>query len=465
MDVRDAIPDLLPVERETEAGPSTRRLDRPKVPLTLLTGYLGAGKSTLLQYILMADHGYRIAVCMNDFGDSTDIEQKSLTLNDPTSQTQISSFLSLPNGCLCCSVKDMGIAAIEEMVASLPGGIDRVLVELTGLADPGPIARRFWENEEMGDLILDGVVCVVDCRNVTNQLKRSSEGECQKQIACADLILLNKTDLVPSPIVENVKTTIQHLNPTLKISKTVRSEVDLEEIFNLRGYSNGIRPVLDDNYDHVCGMGLCKEEGCDHEHGHEYRKGPRGEHEYEHEHEHRKGRREEDKNGNGQENERGRKEEETTHQHDHSIHKGISTISIPIPSLSLDQMKTLNIFLEDLLWTNKLSGYDSSPEVLRTKGLVVCQEGEYVLQGVTDLFELKLITSNTLVEEDSLSLEDDGGMEDAPGDGHKQGGMDGHGQGQGDGDGDGKITGKIVFIGSNLGEVKQAFIKALGINT
>ncbi|OXH00221.1 hypothetical protein C370_07348 [Cryptococcus neoformans A1-35-8] len=168
----DNIPQLL---ENTSSDP----YDRRKVPITLLTGYLGAGKSTLLNYILTGDHGYRIAVCMNDFGDTTDIESKSMTLsaNPASGSTQedpASSFLSLPNGCLCCSVKDLGIAAIEDMV----------VVELTGVADPAPIVRTFWANEEMGDLILDGVICVVDSRNVLKQLaeeKSSGEiNECQK---------------------------------------------------------------------------------------------------------------------------------------------------------------------------------------------------------------------------------------------------------------------------------------------
>lgn len=106
------------------------------------------------------------------------MEARTMTLSNPdVADAPETGFLSLPNGCLCCSFKDMGIAAIEEMVAAQPAGVDWVVVELTGVADPGkwplrtklttaPIAKSFWANEEMGDLILDGVVCVVDSRNV-----------------------------------------------------------------------------------------------------------------------------------------------------------------------------------------------------------------------------------------------------------------------------------------------------------
>ncbi|WVQ73137.1 hypothetical protein IAR50_002701 [Cryptococcus sp. DSM 104548] len=347
----DEIPQLL---ESTSADP----YDRRKVPITLLTGYLGAGKSTLLNYILTGDHGYRIAVCMNDFGDTTDIESKSMTLSSQPSasgtsqEDPSSSFLSLPNGCLCCSVKDLGIAAIEDMVANAPGGVDWVVVELTGVADPAPIVRTFWANEEMGDLILDGVICVVDSRNVLKQLAEERESgeinECQKQVACADVILLNKLDLVEQSQLQQVESTIRELNPTLRVHHTTNSRAPLGEMFNLRAFSDAagsgsaiLRELADPASEPHVHSG-----SCDHEHD----------------------------------------------QH----HSKITTALVPLPPLSTAQYARLDEFLESLLWSGSYPSRDpaaekrDAPEILRTKGYIALQDGKaYVLQGVVDLFEMK----------------------------------------------------------------------------
>ncbi|ORX33450.1 CobW/HypB/UreG, nucleotide-binding domain-domain-containing protein [Kockovaella imperatae] len=242
----DEVPELVPAADDPYA--------RPRIPLTLLTGYLGAGKSTLLEYILTADHGYRIAVCMNDFGDTTDIEAKSLTLCDPSTGEQSTSFLSLPNGCLCCSVKDLGIAAIEEMVVNQRDKVDWVMVELTGVADPGPIAKSFWENEEMGDLVLDGIVCVVDSKNFLKQLDDNRPGEineAQRQLAASDVILLNKVDLVDAAQLDKVRSRVTAINPTLRIHDTVKGNMPLDRIFNLHAYSKGKFDTVHDHPSHV----------------------------------------------------------------------------------------------------------------------------------------------------------------------------------------------------------------------
>ncbi|RSH91096.1 hypothetical protein EHS25_010272 [Saitozyma podzolica] len=383
MDSDEDVPQLEEVEDSPASSPGagpSRPLERKKVPLTLLTGYLGAGKSTLLEYVLTADHGYRIAVCMNDFGDTTDIESKSLTLRDPSTGEQTSSFLSLPNGCLCCSFKDMGIAAIEEM--AVQQGVDWVMVELTGVADPVPIARSFWENEEMGDLVLDGVVCVVDSRNVLKQLAEERPGgevnECQKQVACADVILLNKTDLVTKSVLHQVESTIRSINPTLRVFFTVRSRIPLEGMFNVRAYSSDVSDPPS-----FLSLSLSSSERSErfetqadpalapaspqprpprrHSHGH-------------------------------------------SHSHAHPPHyDGITTALIPLPNLSPTQFDALNTFLDSTMSrtrsvTSGLGGDVNvdvpvpgpAPEILRTKGLFRRADGrEYVLQGVTDLFEIK----------------------------------------------------------------------------
>ncbi|TXT15955.1 hypothetical protein VHUM_00458 [Vanrija humicola] len=310
--------------------------------MTLLTGYLGAGKSTLLDYILTADHGYRIAVCMNDFGDTTDIEAKSLTFNnpdDPDSTTD--TMLTLPNGCLCCSFKDMGIQAIEDMVAAQKDKIDWVMVELTGLADPAPIARGFWANEEMGDLILDSIVCVVDSKNVLKQLAEDrpdhEPNEAEKQVACADVILLNKTDLVSPETLKEVAESVAGINPTLRVFETVKSRMPLDSLFNLRAYTSGAAAALPET------TACCAD----------------GEHNHEHAHGHR---------------------------------SAIATVAVPLPVLTTPQWERLNGFLEALLWDGeeRLPGLgDPLPDVLRTKGYARLEDGsERVVQGVADMFEV-----------------------------------------------------------------------------
>ncbi|KAG8818296.1 hypothetical protein FRC17_010881 [Serendipita sp. 399] len=138
-----------------------------RVPLTILTGFLGAGKSTLLKWILTEKHGYRIAVIMNEFGDTADLESVNISSSSDDMNGELAKeVLELPNGCLCCSVKDVGIASIEKLMEK-KGAFDYILLETTGLADPAPIAALFWENEEyatgLGSMIaLDGIVCVID---------------------------------------------------------------------------------------------------------------------------------------------------------------------------------------------------------------------------------------------------------------------------------------------------------------
>jgi G3E family GTPase len=165
----------------------SRVLVGSKVPLTLLTGALGSGKSTLVQWVLSSalvfslsiaehfltmqlcvprhilnkEHGRRIAVIMNEFSDTADIEARAISVQSSTG-SMTSPLLTLPNGCLCCAARDDGFAAIQELVAQR-GAFDYILLETTGLADPGPIAESFWQNEEWdADVRLDGVVCVAD---------------------------------------------------------------------------------------------------------------------------------------------------------------------------------------------------------------------------------------------------------------------------------------------------------------
>jgi len=209
-----------------------------KVPVTIITGQLGAGKTTLLTYILKVQHGKRIAVILNEFGAGS-ADEKSLAVGE--NGETFSEWLELRNGCLCCSVKDNGVKAIE-MLMEKKGKFDYILLETTGIADPGPVASIFWLDEELGsDLYLDGIVTLVDAKHCLAQVSEERpEGvvnEALQQIATADVIVLNKLDLVSSSELERVESSVKSINGASKIMKTEQSKVDLDSILDLQAYS------------------------------------------------------------------------------------------------------------------------------------------------------------------------------------------------------------------------------------
>ncbi|KAI0300248.1 CobW domain-containing protein [Russula brevipes] len=224
-----------------------------QVPLTIISGFLGAGKSTLLKRILTEQHGYRIAVIMNEFGDTAVRPPKATarvinvsSVSDPLAESS-EEFLELSNGCLCCSIKDTGVAAIEKLMQRR-GAFDYILLETTGLADPGPIASIFWRNEEFNrgkgkDIVLDGVVCVVDAVFGQKQMEEDHAhdgiGESLRQIAGADVILLNKTDLVSAADLRATEDLLSKINPTITIHRTVRADIDLKHVLKfVRGITS-----------------------------------------------------------------------------------------------------------------------------------------------------------------------------------------------------------------------------------
>jgi len=209
-----------------------------KVPVTIITGQLGSGKTTLLTYILKVQHGKRIAVILNEFGSGS-ADEKSLAVGE--NGETFSEWLELRNGCLCCSVKDNGVKSIE-MLMEKKGKFDYILLETTGIADPGPVASIFWLDEELGsDLYLDGIVTLVDAKYCIKEISESRpEGvinEALQQIATADVIVLNKLDLVSTAELNNVESTIRGINSASKLIKSEQAKVDLDEILDLQAYS------------------------------------------------------------------------------------------------------------------------------------------------------------------------------------------------------------------------------------
>ncbi|TQV98729.1 hypothetical protein V2A60_007565 [Cordyceps javanica] len=308
-----------------------------KVPITIVTGYLGAGKTTLLNYILTAQHGKKIAVIMNEFGDSLDIE-KSLTVNK--GDEKVEEWLEVGNGCICCSVKDTGVNAIESLMAK-KGAFDYILLETTGLADPGNLAPLFWVDDGLGSTIyLDGIVTLVDAKNILKSLDDPNgkvEGHdhdghgpvmttAHVQISHADVIVINKADLVTEQELQSVKDRIQSINGLAKIHVTEKSVVpELEGLLlDLHAYDQFNEP------------------------------------------------------------------EPKTTAHSH-LDPNLSTITIPVDTLRPAQLEQVDKWLRQVLWENELPGNDEAQkfEIHRSKGRLVFDNGDLkMLQGVREIFEL-----------------------------------------------------------------------------
>jgi len=274
--------------------------------------------------------------------------------SDPLAEPS-EEFLELSNGCLCCSIKDSGIAAIEKLMQR-KGAFDYILLETTGLADPGPIASIFWRNEEFNrgkgkDIVLDGVVCVVDAVFGKQQMEvdhvQEGIGESLRQIAAADVILLNKTDLVSAANLQATEDLLSKINPTVTIHRTVRADIDIKHVLNIRAYASRALSHVDTP--------------------------PSGDHDHaSHDHE-------------------SADDKASTH---YQI-RGITSLRVTCPVLSPEQMERLEEWIRTVLWECQLPGdsvhpHEKSLEVLRCKGMLSIQSGQtFVLQGVRNLYELE----------------------------------------------------------------------------
>jgi G3E family GTPase len=201
------------------------------VPVTILTGFLGAGKTTLLNRILKEDHGQRIAVIENEFGevgvDSAIIEK---------SDEQI---VEMNNGCICCTVRGDLIRILGTLKEKRDTGalkFDRVIIETTGMADPGPVAQTFFTDEEIGKYyLLDSILTVVDAKHAEKQLDEFREA--QEQVGFADRILMSKTDLVAEEETAKLIERLRRMNPRAPVKKVHFGAAPIEEILDIRGFN------------------------------------------------------------------------------------------------------------------------------------------------------------------------------------------------------------------------------------
>lgn len=244
------------------------------IPTTILTGFLGAGKTTLLNRILREEHGMKIAVIENEFGQEN-IDNEILV------QESREQIVEMNNGCICCTVRGDLIIGLSDLAKRRAAGeiaFDRVVIETTGLANPGPVAQTFFIDEEVGaNYMLDAVVTVVDARHAMQQLDEHEEA--QRQVGFADKILLSKTDLVDSAAVDALSARLKRINPRAPISRSDFGQAPLAEVLDLRGFNLNEKLEIDpdflaaeeDEHEHAdCGHEHEHDEHCGHHHDHHH---------------------------------------------------------------------------------------------------------------------------------------------------------------------------------------------------
>ena len=238
------------------------------IPSTILTGFLGAGKTTLLNRILQEPHGLKIAVIENEFGQEN-IDNEIL-LQDSNEQ-----IVEMNNGCICCTVRGDLIAALVNLAAQREAGtiaFDRVVIETTGLANPGPVAQTFFVDEEVGaHYVLDAVITVVDAHHAMDQLDEHEEA--QRQVGFADRLLLSKTDLCTPAQVAELTARLKRINPRAPIAAADFGRVPIAEVLDIHGFNLNDKLDLDPAF-------LTADEA--HEHAHHHAHDDDGEHEHVH---------------------------------------------------------------------------------------------------------------------------------------------------------------------------------------
>jgi G3E family GTPase len=201
------------------------------VPVTILTGFLGSGKTTLLNRILKEDHGHRIAVIENEFGE--------IGVDNEIIETGDEQIVEMNNGCICCTVRGDLIRILGTLKEKRDGGklkFDRVVIETTGMADPGPVAQTFFTDEEIGNYyLLDSIITLVDAKHAPKQLDEFHEA--QEQVGFADRILMSKTDLVSQEETDSLSKRLKRMNPRAPIKKVHFGDAPIGEVLDIRGFN------------------------------------------------------------------------------------------------------------------------------------------------------------------------------------------------------------------------------------
>jgi G3E family GTPase len=310
-----------------------------KIPVTVLTGYLGAGKTTLLNRILSENHGKKYAVIVNEFGE-IGIDNDLIIGADE-------EVFEMNNGCVCCTVRG-DLVRILEGLMKRKGKFDAIILETTGLADPAPVAQTFFVDDDVREkTALDAVVTVADARWLSDRLKDAPEAK--NQIAFADVIVLNKIDLVSQAELAEVEGRIRAINPYAKLHRTERAQVKLSDVLERGAFD--LDRILEIEPDFL------EDGGHDHDHDH---------HHHGHDHDHH-----------------------DHHHHDHGhAHHGLKHYhDEDMQSLSLHSDKPLDP-TKFMPWLQKLVAEDGA-NILRSKGILAFQgdDDRYVFQGVHMMLE------------------------------------------------------------------------------
>uniref|UniRef100_A0A7S4KQ15 CobW C-terminal domain-containing protein n=1 Tax=Paramoeba aestuarina TaxID=180227 RepID=A0A7S4KQ15_9EUKA len=217
-----------------------------KVPVTILTGFLGSGKTTFLRHILVEQSERKVAVIQNEFGESIGIEEAVVM----GSGGENSEWLELPNGCVCCSVRGDLVLTVEGLLERRKD-LDNVIIETTGLADPGSVAGCFWlDNELESQLFLDSILTIIDAKHIQNHLsgKSGSGSEARRQIAFGDQIIVNKTDLVTKEYLLSLEKDIKLINPTASLLYSSYSKVPVNDVLGVGAFTTSSKPQWLESY-------------------------------------------------------------------------------------------------------------------------------------------------------------------------------------------------------------------------
>jgi G3E family GTPase len=305
-----------------------------KIPVTVLTGYLGAGKTTLLNRILSENHGKKYAVIVNEFGE--------IGIDNDLVVGADEEVFEMNNGCICCTVRGDLMRILGDLMKKKKGNFDGIIVETTGLADPAPVAQTFFVDENIGrQTKLDAVVTVADAKWLNDRLKDAPEAK--NQIAFADVILINKTDLVSAAELSEVEARIRAINPYARVHHTQRCQVALSDVLERGAFD--LDRILEIEPAFLEG----KENGDGHDHHHDH------DHDHGHDHDHKSA----DHHGG------------LKHYHDEDMQ-----------SISLKSDKPLDAdkffpWVEDLV-------QKEGPNILRCKGILAFKgdDERFVFQGV-----------------------------------------------------------------------------------
>ena len=242
------------------------------IPATILTGFLGSGKTTLLKRVLAEAHGQKIAVIENEFGEEN-IDSDILVSN---TQEQI---IQMSNGCICCTIREDLRATLRDLAEKKRKGeldFDRVVIETTGVADPGPVAQTFFMDDEVAEsYLLDSILTLVDAKHANSQL--NDRQEARRQVGFADQIFISKSELVSPVELEALKHRLMHMNPRAPQKVVHFGAVALSEVFDLRGFNLNAKLDIDPDFlkeeDHAHDQTHEHGEHCDHpshQHGHDH---------------------------------------------------------------------------------------------------------------------------------------------------------------------------------------------------